>query len=87
MILIKSKIYFRVAAKYFDFLLSVGYVVKYCLNITLSLRDSLEDGFIFFTSFCITQGRKLRTWFVSQQKENILPLNPQIFCQRIEKKN
>ena len=79
MILIKSKIYFRVAAKYFDFLLSAGYVVKYCLNITLSLRDSLEDEFMLFTSFCITQGKKLRTWFVSPAKREYFAVEPTNF--------
>ena len=32
------------------------------------------------------QEKKIETWFVSLQAENILPLNPQLFYQKIKTK-
>ena len=35
------------------------------VNITLSVRNALVDKSMLFTYFCLTQGQKLETWFVS----------------------
>ena len=42
---------------------------------------------MLFTHFHFTQGQKLETWFYRQEVENILALNPQLYCQQIDKKS
>ena len=44
------------------------------------VRDSLVDQSMLFTHLYLMLGEKIEAWILSQQAENILVLNPQLFC-------
>ena len=57
------------------------------VNITPSVRDTLEDRYTFFTHFYFMQEKKKwKTGFYFQQADKVLTLDPQLFCQQTEKK-
>ena len=54
------------------------------VNITPSVRDSLEVKFIPFTHFYTIQGIKLETWFVSPANIIFWSCSHSFFCQQIQ---
>ena len=49
------------------------------------IKDSVEEESMLFTHFYFMQRKKQKPILHLQQAENILALNPQVFCQQINK--
>ena len=54
------------------------------VNITTTCK-SLENKCILFTHFCFMEEKKEAPGLYLQQADNILTLNVQLFCQKIDK--